>query len=160
MRINLDELETAVMFRPLPREKAQHLIAETRDLRARVAEMEKNATRFVLKERDQLRCRAEAAEARMAEMERALDVCRAELDAARAAVGEAWFTGGVTLAEAIERKCRALEIDAAKSAAEVERFRRDNEMACENTPWPECDCPGCETARERAEAVLKGGSDG
>src|SRR5690606_23145926 len=39
----------------------------------------------------------------------------AELDAARAAVGEAWFAGGATLAEAIERKCRALEGDAAKS---------------------------------------------
>ncbi len=25
-----------------------------------------------------------------------------------------------------------------------------NEMACENTPNPACECPGCETARERA----------
>lgn len=32
-----------------------------------------------------------------------------ELDAARAAVGEEWFADGATLAEAIERKCRALE---------------------------------------------------
>lgn len=32
-----------------------------------------------------------------------------QLDAARRAVGEAWFQGGSTLAEAIERKARALE---------------------------------------------------
>lgn len=192
-----------------------------------------------------------------------------ELDAARAAVGEAWFAGGATLAEAIGRKCRMLEDDAehwrqaaearslrvedgdhalhrfaALAAAkndgrsaitltvwsdgtvdaeqyatlegeldewgtlhqerraswgsrpigeidalvadlesgdwytvehrapqdfwreiavlrdEVERLRVDNEMACQNTPWPGCDCPGCMTARERAEAEQKGGSDG
>lgn len=35
--------------------------------------------------------------------------------------------------------------------AELARANRDNEMACENTPWPGCECPGCETARERAE---------
>lgn len=80
-----------------------------------------------------------------------------EVESARAAVGEAWFADGVTLAEAIARKCRALEEDAAKAAAELEHFRWDNEMACENTPWPGCDCPGCGTARERAEAAQKGG---
>lgn len=33
---------------------------------------------------------------------------------------------------------------------EVEELRWGNEMACENTPNPACECPGCETARERA----------
>lgn len=79
-----------------------------------------------------------------------------EVESARAAVGEAWFSGGATLAEAIRRKCRMLEEDAAKVAAELERFRRDK-MACENSPWLGCTCPGCETERARA---LNGGSDG
>lgn len=35
--------------------------------------------------------------------------------------------------------------------ADVERLRWGNEMACENTPQPACQCPGCETARERAD---------
>ena len=47
--------------------------------------------------------------ARVAEIERDLDSCRVELLEARHTVGEGWFAGGVTLAEAIERKCRALE---------------------------------------------------
>src|SRR5690606_37478540 len=34
---------------------------------------------------------------------------REEISAARAAVGEAWFAGEVALAEAIQRKCAALE---------------------------------------------------
>lgn len=46
----------------------------------------------------------------------------AELDAARAALGEGWFSGGATLAEAIERKCRALEGDASRfDSSEVHR---------------------------------------
>lgn len=98
--------------------------------------------------------------ARVDEMERDLDACRVDLVEAQHTVGEGWFAGGATLAEAIERKCRMLESDAAKSAAELERYRVDNEMACENTPWPGCECPGCMTARERAVAAAKGGSDG
>jgi hypothetical protein len=64
------------------------------------------------------RMRVETASA-LDEMGHALDVLdmeaqcaeqmRGELDQARAAVGEAWFAGGATLAEAIQRKCRALE---------------------------------------------------
>jgi hypothetical protein len=41
------------------------------------------------------------------------------------------------------------ERDEAK--AEIERLKWDLEMACENTPTEGCECPGCETARERAE---------
>lgn len=33
---------------------------------------------------------------------------------------------------------------------EVERLRWGNDMACENTPTAGCECPGCETARDRA----------
>ena len=204
--------------------------------------------------------------ARVAELERDLDACRAELLEARHAVGEEWFADGATLAEGVARKCRMLEGDAehwrraaearslraedgdhalhrfaALAAAknegrsaitltvwsdgtvdaeqyatldgeldewgtlyqerraswgsrpigeldalvddlesgdwytvehrapqgfwgeiavlrdEVERLRDDIEMACENSPWPGCECPGCETARERAEAELNGG---
>lgn len=35
--------------------------------------------------------------------------------------------------------------------AEVDRLRWANEMGCENTPNPDCQCPGCETARDRAD---------
>lgn len=34
---------------------------------------------------------------------------------------------------------------------EVEELRWGNEMACENTPNPACECPGCATARERSD---------
>ena len=33
----------------------------------------------------------------------------------------------------------------------VAEFEWANEMACENTPNPSCDCAGCSTARERAD---------
>lgn len=42
-------------------------------------------------------------------LERELSWLRHELHTASAAVGEAWFAGEVSLAEAITRKCRALE---------------------------------------------------
>lgn len=46
-------------------------------------------------------------------------------------------------------------IDAAREyqllKSEVERLRWGNDMACENTPTAGCECPGCETARSRAE---------
>jgi hypothetical protein len=32
-----------------------------------------------------------------------------------------------------------------------EQLEWANEMACENTPVASCECPGCETARSRAE---------
>jgi hypothetical protein len=38
-----------------------------------------------------------------------------------------------------------------EARAEVERLKWELEMACENTPTLGCECPGCETARERAE---------
>lgn len=41
------------------------------------------------------------------------------------------------------------DLDSAR--AEVERLRWGNDMACENTPTAGCECPGCETARSRAE---------
>jgi hypothetical protein len=38
-----------------------------------------------------------------------LEALRAELAAVRAAIGEAWFTGGVNAATAVRRKTAALE---------------------------------------------------
>lgn len=43
-------------------------------------------------------------------LQRELDEARAELAAVREAIGEAWLRDGASLAEAIERKTRALEI--------------------------------------------------
>ena len=117
----------------------------TDEIRALVDEIEsqRETIRDLLAALDDMIAELHTLRARVAEMERDLDACRAELLEARHAVGEGWFAGGVTLAEAIERKCRMLE--------------GDNEISCENTPWPGCDCPGCETERERAEAKMKGG---
>lgn len=47
--------------------------------------------------------------ARVEELEEELDELRAELMLAEKAVGEGWFAGDATLAEAIKRKCDALE---------------------------------------------------
>jgi hypothetical protein len=58
-----------------------------------------------MKELTEIRDRAKRGKALLGDVEALL----AELDAARAAVGEAWFTCGTTLAEAITRKCRMLE---------------------------------------------------
>lgn len=56
----------------------------------------------------------------------------------------------VALRAAEKRELEALaELDEAK--AEVARLRWGEEMSCENTPNSACECPGCETARERAE---------
>lgn len=38
-----------------------------------------------------------------------------------------------------------------EARAEVERLRWLAEAGCENTPTKGCECPGCCTARERAE---------
>jgi len=38
-----------------------------------------------------------------------------------------------------------------EARAEVERLRWGNEMSCENTPNPVCQCAGCEIARDRAD---------
>ena len=44
-----------------------------------------------------------------------------------------------------------LRAELAKANAEIASLRWGNEMACENTPTKDCECPGCCTARERAE---------
>lgn len=56
-----------------------------------------------------------------------------------------------------ERAVRAEELAAKLGAQLDEAESRLNQllwasdMACENTPNPKCECPGCETARARAE---------
>jgi len=46
---------------------------------------------------------------RLEEAERERDEARAEVERARTALGAAWLTGGVSLAEGIRRKTAALE---------------------------------------------------
>lgn len=50
----------------------------------------------------------------------------------------------------IESRARN-EVALVKARAEVERLRWLAEAGCENTPTKGCECPGCCTARERAE---------
>lgn len=63
---------------------------------------------------------------------------------------------GEEAAKLYERAGRAEELVAklGKELDEVElqlnRLLWANDMACENTPNPACECPGCETARDRA----------
>jgi len=40
-----------------------------------------------------------------------------------------------------------------------EQLEWSNEMACENTPTPKCECPGCSLARDRAERGVAGPED-
>ena len=42
------------------------------------------------------------------------------------------------------------ESERVKAMIRVQRLEWDAEAACENTPTKGCECPGCETARERA----------
>jgi hypothetical protein len=44
-----------------------------------------------------------------------------------------------------------LRAELAAANAEIASLRWDRETACENTPTKDCECPGCCTARERAE---------
>lgn len=46
---------------------------------------------------------------------------------------------------------RALTAEVDDLRADVERLLAAMETACENTPWRGCECPGCQTARERAD---------
>ena len=48
-----------------------------------------------------------------------------------------------------ERDAALAEIERLRT--DVDRFQWANEMGCEHTPNPACQCPGCETARERAD---------
>lgn len=45
----------------------------------------------------------------------------------------------------------ALATECDRLRGEVKQLRWAQEMGCENTPTRGCECPGCETARERAE---------
>jgi len=45
----------------------------------------------------------------------------------------------------------ALESERDEARAEVDQLRWLAEASCENTPTKNCDCPGCCTARERAD---------
>ena len=58
------------------------------------------------------------------------------------------------IAEAIAEERAELE----DARAEVERLRWGNEMACENTPTRDCECPGCAVARARADDGATGPS--
>ena len=60
--------------------------------------------------------------------------------------------------EDLLRICRERFVEVQQLRAEnkalrerVAAFEWSNEMACENTPTPGCECPGCCTARERAD---------
>lgn len=84
------------------------LEAEVKRLRADLARARRNAAHF-----EQL----------FEDVEKARAWFSRELYAARAAVGEAWFTCGATLAEAIERKCRMLEgLNATRTPDDLTRW--------------------------------------
>jgi len=89
-----------------------------------------------------LRSLADSAQAKAADFERDWYEAKSEFGSAMAKMREA-------LRAAEQRELAALaELDEAK--AEITRLRWGEEMACENTPNFSCECPGCETARERS----------
>ena len=52
-----------------------------------------------------------------------------------------------------------LKEEVARLKSKVAYWEWVNEMACENTPTKACECPGCETARDRAERGISGPED-
>lgn len=82
------------------------------------------------------------AQAKAAGYERDWCAAKSEFGTAMAKMREA-------LRAAEQRELSALA-ERDEAIAEIERLRWGNEMACENTPNSSCECPGCETARERS----------
>jgi len=93
----------------------------------------------------------DAAQAKAVEYERDWYAAKSEFGTAMAKMRE-------TLRAAEQRELVALaELD--EATAEIERLRWGNEMACEDTPTPGCECRGCSLARDRAERGVAGPED-
>ena len=99
-------------------------------------------------ERDACRGMEQAAEMRAERLfrDRALVDERAR-KAAQLLIAEVGADGPMNVDEAAEAAVK--EINRLKKR--LEQLEWGNEMACENTPNPACECSGCETARSRAE---------
>jgi hypothetical protein len=55
-----------------------------------------------------------------------------------------WTNGACDCPEGVNDRIKKLE-------ERVKALEYAQETACENTPTKGCECPGCETARERAK---------
>jgi hypothetical protein len=120
------------------------------------------------RERDEARERCAVAEQRALDAECERDACRGMEQAAemraerlfrdRALVDErARKAAQLLIAEVGADRPMNVEEAAEAAVKEINRLKMrleqlewGNEMACENTPNPACECPGCETARERS----------
>jgi hypothetical protein len=98
--------------------------------------------------------------------ERERDEARAERDQLReelARLHRLAPTGTYTVSLPHEQELQALSDSRDKWAETArklgEQLEWSNEMACENTPTPGCECPGCETARDRARRGVAGPED-
>ena len=72
-------------------------------------------------------------------------------------------TGTYTVSLPHEQEIQALRASRDKWAETArklgEQLEWTNEMVCENTPTPGCECPGCSLARDRAERGVAGPED-
>ena len=94
-------------------------------------------------------CRTEGADCLTADRVRVCSVClfdrvQMERDEARAEVA-------LLKRHYSPEAAAKLRAELAAANAEIASLRWDRETACENTPTKDCECPGCCTARERAE---------
>lgn len=83
----------------------------------------------------------------LAKVEKERDQLKEELEKLHRLAPTGTYTANVTY----EMQLLTVKQERDEARAEVERLRWLAEAGCENTPTKGCECPGCCTARERAE---------
>jgi chromosome segregation ATPase len=123
-------------------------------------------TEAALQRCDELRSLADSAAAEQGLAQRRMMQAQAERHQLReelARLHRLAPTGTYTVSLPHEQEIQALRDSRDKWAETArklgEQLEWTNEMACENTPTPGCECPGCSLARDRARRGVAGPED-